>query len=283
MKDFLTRTWLGLQWSSWIPLDADSPAYQKHIPTKAGIYRVRIAGQEKLAYIGQTGRDLRERLRDLSRNTYRPKETPPWNDPHTGAPGLWAWRIEADYTYEASVTLLHLSKEERECFEDMLLFRYRQEEGESTLCNHGRFHPCWIRPSNRKNGRAMQRLPQGQHNPAGGPSLPPVQIHETPNAGRWLGLAWSPNQHLSKGTKFPSEAGIYRLFYQGEVAYLGQSSSLQKRLSQHAQRFDGLGILVSYVEMPQCFTHHLFERETDVIGAFYAQKQHPPLFQYGQR
>jgi hypothetical protein len=48
--------------------------------------------------MGQTGRGLRERVRSLAVNLYR--DEPPWNDPHTAAPGLWAWRVEEGYEYD---------------------------------------------------------------------------------------------------------------------------------------------------------------------------------------
>ena len=70
------------------------------LPTSAGIYRVRVRGQNQLAYIGQTGRNLRERLSDLRRNTLAIEM--PFNDPHTAAPSLWAWRDAEGYEYECS-------------------------------------------------------------------------------------------------------------------------------------------------------------------------------------
>lgn len=86
-----SQNWLSFGWTEWVPFDGGD---FKLLPTAAGIYRVRIRDQDRLAYIGQTGRNLRERLSDLRRNTLV-KEMP-FNDPHTAAPSLWAWRDAGD-------------------------------------------------------------------------------------------------------------------------------------------------------------------------------------------
>lgn len=52
-----------IEWSEWISLDADLRAFQKHIASDAGFYRVRAKGHDGLVYIGQTGRSLRQRTR----------------------------------------------------------------------------------------------------------------------------------------------------------------------------------------------------------------------------
>jgi hypothetical protein len=104
----------------------------------SGVYRIRIAKEPCLAYIGQTGRNLRERGRTLALRTL---DTPmPFNDPHTAAPNLWAWHDAAGYQFECSVASNHLNDAERQILECYLLWQYRLEKGESTLCNHGRFH-----------------------------------------------------------------------------------------------------------------------------------------------
>ena len=155
-SNFMMKNWLGLSWSDWVGLDASPEAFRAVITTNSGLYRVRVEGVERLAYIGQTGRNLRQRTRALGRNTYRSQ--PPWNDPHTAAPGLWAWRVEESLGYEVSVASKIIDTAERQCIEDMLLYEYRLEAEESTLCNHGRFHPSWSRPTNRKQARAMSKL-----------------------------------------------------------------------------------------------------------------------------
>jgi hypothetical protein len=133
-----------------MPLDASLEQYKQLIPTQPGFYRVRAMDISSLVYIGQTGRNLRERTRSLSRGVYRALDDPPWNDPHTAAPLLWAYRHEDGLKYEVSVAVMDTDYPTRQCIEDSLLYLHRNEHGQSTLCNHARLHPFWSRPSNRK-------------------------------------------------------------------------------------------------------------------------------------
>jgi hypothetical protein len=109
-------SWLGLTWSPWLPLDGAMDVFREAVPQLPGFYRVREPRLGKLVYIGQTGRDLRERTRALSIHAHR--TDPPWNDPHTAAPGLWAWRREAGFEFEVSVTPSDLELARRQCMEE---------------------------------------------------------------------------------------------------------------------------------------------------------------------
>jgi hypothetical protein len=272
--------WAGLTWSAWVPLNAGPAERREHISIDPGVYRVRAIEPDLLAYIGQTGRSLRERTRALSRHTYRESADPPWNDPHTAAPALWAWRVEDGLVYEVSVAPVEAETASRQCLEDMLLYRYRLEVGESTLANHGRFHPDWSRPTNRARGRGMTRLAIGS-NPAALPSLPPAPLVGEPEGKCWLDLVWSPVAALESSCEtIPELPGVYRLLAGGEVVYLGESKSLKDRLRAHAIRFVGQEMECSWVEMPGALPHHLKERETDLIGAFFSVRETPPRLQY---
>jgi len=88
--------WLGFNWSQWIPLESSIQVYQNYITKNPGLYRIWITHNSKLAYIGQTGRNLRERTRQLASKVNNNHDNPPWNDPHTAAPALWSWKTEND-------------------------------------------------------------------------------------------------------------------------------------------------------------------------------------------
>lgn len=100
------------------------------------MYRIRAINGNELFYLGETGRNLRERLGDLRRNTMA--ELMPYNDPHTAAPSLWAWRHAAGLEFECSaapVTFTDNQEEARkyrEGLEFYLLWQYRLEFGSST-------------------------------------------------------------------------------------------------------------------------------------------------------
>lgn len=270
-------SWGNLVWTPWLPLSSGMADFQKLIPMSIGFYRVRVPQLGVLAYIGQTGRDLRERTRSLARHTY--SQAPPWNDPHTAAPGLWAWRMEEGLDYEVSVAPKNLNYAERQCYEDLLLFEYRLERGKSTLCNHGRFHRLWSRPSNRKAGVPMRRL-EGQDNPAAGVSLAPVRYSGNPTAENWCELSWSPWLELKSSYNTTlQQPGVYRLMDESQVVYIGESYNLLNRLQAHAQMKKS-GLFFSFVLMSDSLPHQRHERETDLIGAYFKFTNLPLRLQY---
>jgi len=73
---------------------------------------------------------------------------------------------------------------------------------------------------------------------------------------------------------------VYKLIEGGQVVYLGESGSLKNRIIRHAATFRGQEVSASWVEMPGALPHHLKERETDLIGAFYQVRRTPPHYQY---
>ena len=180
--------WETLQWSEWISLDV-TPRVFRQITTDPGVYRVRAIELDFLIYIGQTGRNLRERLNDLRRNIYG--SIMPYNDPHTASPNLWAWYREKKYQYQCSVSSVKLSKPNRQALEDMLLWRHRALTGKSTLCNYGRFHRQYIKSRNSSTRFRGYKLPPNEYNASGGPSAKPLHSHGMPHDTDWMGLTWS--------------------------------------------------------------------------------------------
>lgn len=275
-EDFFGRCWQDLDWTKWIPLDSPLKDSQKCIPKTAGFYRVKSPNEPVLLYLGQTGRDLRERTRSLAKGVYQSIDNPPWNDPHTAAPLIWAYRHESGNSIEVSIAERGLTYSERQCFEDALLYSHRCLAGTSTLFNHGRWHSWWTRPSNRKKGVVTRR----RKSPQVYPSLPPAIGDPDAMSLKWLGLNWS--EYFADAKNAPKIEGIYRLTVGNVVVYLGESKSLRNRLSSHlsSERFDGCQY--SYCAMPDAQPHHLKERETDMIGAYYLAYGVPPSQQYSQ-
>jgi hypothetical protein len=273
---FIGSTWGRLSWSEWIALDAPLGEYQRVVSNRGGLYRVRGSGISELVYIGQTGRNLRERTRFLARGVYRDLNDPPWNDPHTAAPLLWAYRHENNMTFEVSVAEQDVGVADRQCWEDMLLYLHRREANCSTLCNHGRLHPHWTRPSNRKKGITTARRSE----PVTFPSSKPAIGNMDCSADDWLGLPWSRPVELETSIG-PPVAGVYRLMSPGGmVVYIGESADLQQRLKAHAKTYDGQSLLTSWHKTSSPAKHQLHELESDLIGAFYLECERPPMLQY---
>lgn len=242
---FASRSWCGLEWTEWMPLFVLSINREK-IPDAKGVYRVKVIGKPGfLVYIGQTGR-LRQRLAaELASGVYA--DEMPYNDPHTAAPNLWSWAREEGWDYECSAAPVSIPLRAMLGLECFLLWQYRLEKGESTLCNHGRFHPKYSRPGNKSSGRQGRRLRERETSASWGESAPPPSPKGDPMGGEWMGLSWSGWVRLDRPgiALAPASPGLYRILDADEagLTYIGETVSLRARLSGHLQRMEGLKFL----------------------------------------
>ncbi|MCX5985111.1 MAG: hypothetical protein NTX54_01135, partial [Chloroflexi bacterium] len=138
-----------------------------------GLYRIRPHGVPELSYVGQTGRDLRDRLARLARQL--PSAEMPFDDPHTAAPALWAWSRSDGFSWECSAAAVDGSRQDRMSLEASVLWRYRLETGQSTRANHGRFHPHYAKSGMRARGVRGHLLADGATNPNGSPGTQPLR------------------------------------------------------------------------------------------------------------
>ncbi|GAL03381.1 hypothetical protein JCM19237_6275 [Photobacterium aphoticum] len=260
----------------------------RNIPIKqAGLYKIRAIQRNELIYIGQTGRCLRERLRALRTGVY--SESMPYNDPHTAAPNLWVWRHEANFEYEFSFLLSDLETPQRQGLEDYFLWKHRQTQQCSTLCNYGRFHRSWIKPSNKKQARAGRLLGEGECNPAGLSSSSPLKPYANSVDKDWMSLAWSSPALLDSShiKHAPQHAAVYRLqdINSNDVIYIGETQNIAKRLQSHSRvNWGGKQVSFSFVDTLNLAESHLrHEIEVDLIGAYFEEQGRVPLFQYGDK
>ncbi|WNS82189.1 GIY-YIG nuclease family protein [Domibacillus sp. DTU_2020_1001157_1_SI_ALB_TIR_016] len=277
---FLEETWGGLTWTPWYTFDEIMK--DKHfIPTLPGVYRIKPKGQNKLMYIGQTGRNLRERVTDLIRNTV--KEEMPFNDPHTAGPSLWSWRDAEGWEFECSVSTVDLTKNSREGLECFLLWSYRLETGQSTVCNHGRFHQDYEKSRGRKSGFRGGKLQDSvPRNPSWGESFPPLHVQGTPLSLNFMGFPWSNFIGANQLSDVPLQKGVYRIkgLKTNTLLYIGQSNQLNNRLRQHTRKNWGQEVNFSYCIIENAKDYHLKEIENDLIGAYYATENSVPTFQF---
>lgn len=118
-SDFLGPKWAGFDWTPFVPFDAPVADW-KLIPRRPGLYRVAVCGASQLAYIGQTGRILRDRLSALRSQSLA--DLMPFNDPHTGACRLWSFREANKADFECSAASADLSESSRKALENYLLW-----------------------------------------------------------------------------------------------------------------------------------------------------------------
>jgi len=283
---FLSHDWCRLAWTPWAPFKVQHPLFSL-LPLGPGVYRVRPVGQSRLVYIGQTGRSVRGRLGDLCRTTLRNPLIMPFDDPHTAAPSLWALKEAEGMDFECSGAPVAVPKQVREAMECYLLWQYRLESGESTLCNHGRFHPRYLKSGVRKSGVVGRRLhDEDPINPAGGPSAAPLQPQGHPADSAWAGREWSNLRPLTPRNivSIPPRPGLYKLLAAGcqEALYIGQSRNLRSRLSSHSRKpWRDETVLFSFSALANnTLPHQLRELENDLIGAYYEQTCKAPVFQF---
>ncbi|MDM0052012.1 hypothetical protein [Variovorax sp. J22R115] len=272
------KDWCGLSWSQWVAFDGGDFA---SLTTGPGVYRIRVVGQSSLVYVGQTGRSVRDRLRALRSNSLA--EEMPYNDPHTAAPSLWAWRHAEGYSYECSGASATPDPFQRKALECFLLWKYRLSTGTSTLCNHGHFHPSYKKSGNRSSGVRGGLLR---------PEVTPRSRNESqqlllrsaePTASDWMGVNWS--RWLPVGTHL-NEAGpaLYRLRHANgsELLYIGETLRLSQRAKSHARTYLDHGqIEISYATQAGGIGKPaLLELENDLIGCYYDAMGRPPTFQF---
>ena len=301
--------WCSLPWTPWVPFNADKHTF-KEIPHEPGLYRIRPTGKDLLLYIGGTGRTLHQRLNDL-RQRLRRSDLMPWSDPFAEAPALWAWWVEwasaaphaeppdhapehdelpeeaGQVMLECSAAPLDASASGRKGMEAFLLSTYRQERGESPLCNFGRFHPRYRMSTVRKEGLRGGKLAEDhKDNPAGWPGIAPLEVVGKPGDHDWMGLEWTDREPLAPETtqKVAAGAGLYLLAdaETQEIVYIGQSADVAKRLLDHSRKTsDGRSLQFSYQIIGQSvLPHNLKELENDLIGNFFGNFRKAPEFQF---
>lgn len=274
-----------LDWSDWFPIE--NIGKNKFIPIDEGLYRIRIRGENKLCYIGQTGNSIRARLGQLSRGIF--KDVMPYNDPHTAAPALWAERQKRKIEIEASFCILKkLTTAERKGYECISIYNHRLEYGCSPAFNFGRMPLGY-----RKSSSNTKRLKETGKRFRGGPINEVLQSHKLglkpfsqpkqnhKNADKLLQLDWTPWMtteallHRLGG----SEMGVYILknINQTNFLYVGEGKIRDRIVSHlnkgkakgHAQQYyfkDQKCIELTYVIDNKLEKHQRLEIENDLIA-----------------
>jgi hypothetical protein len=283
---FLSSNWCSLSWSPWVPFNGTRGDFKK-IPDKPGVYRIRPVNQNFLMYIGQTGRALRKRFSELRRHTL--VKDFPWNDPHTAAQSLWVWNKARNYSYEFSGA--PVAENNQIGWESFLLAKYRQEHGESTLCNFGRFHKRYKKSTNKKKRtgkegiRGRELTNDEPDNPSGNPCSAPLKVVGKPGNINWMGLAWSMGNQLAQENirLVPKGSGIYVLLdpTTEEIVYIGEGHCKNRLRSHSKKKWEGKKLVFMYCMLEKTILpHQLHELENDLIGNFFECYQRAPVFQF---
>lgn len=282
---FYRPDWLDVDWSPWGSLDPDDD-YLGTLPTDEGLYRVRHPDREGLAYIGETGRSLRGRVRALARGAFA--DEMPYRDPHTAAPCLWAVQQESRQELEVSVAAPPLAREKqpRKAFEDALIAVYRRDVGASPTANFGRIIDGYEQSSYRSAGHRGGVLASDATEPNATAGVGPLDWthREEFLADDWMGLTWSPPKSLAEAdTSIPVTDGLYRIWKQDHappLEYIGQSSNLRSRLYRHRRNRDS-DLRFSYATLGDHAAQHKREEvETELIGVHWLEVGKSPRDQF---
>lgn len=284
----MDAAWCGLAWTAWVTLQRE--AIRLTAPSLPGVYRVRRSGgvPEKLVYVGQTGRTLRERLLSLAAGTNA--AVCPFNDPHTAAPHLWLLRELEGATLECSCAPLAGDVRTLRGTEDMLLWRHRVESGVSAEANYGRFYPGYSRPTNRwiaRRGLSGTRHP-GRRAEALGGDAPAMDftISHPPlvGPGAPLGAPWWLRAPLTDFRSLPRGPAVYALHDRAslEPVYVGETASLPARAASHAASSWPLSEpIIAFLPLPVGTPKHVLrELESDLLGWHFAVARKAPALQY---
>jgi hypothetical protein len=282
----MSDDWCGLAWTQWAPLQRQ--AILQVAPALPGVYRVRHQGGEpnRLVYVGQTGRSLRERLVSLARGANG--EECPYNDPHTAAPHLWLLQRLDGARFEFSCAAVAGNVQMLRGTEDMLLWRHRVQSGSSTIANYGRFYPGYARATNRRIVRRNgSRAPGSRAAPLADDlvqedfsgSRPALQCEASvPQASWWQRIP------LSEVPSLPAEPAVYCVYDRGaeEPIYIGETSILRARALTHATTSWGVKEpWLAYMLLPVGTPKHVLrEFESDLLGQHFWRSRRPPSAQY---
>ncbi len=285
-----------LSWSPWVPLD--SARRDAVVPARAGLYMIRSVETQKVLYVGQTGRTLKERLGAL-KGVY--SELMPYNDPHTAGPALWAHRADTGETFEVRVAVLEVDKADRMGREALEVTKQRIIDGCSPAYNFGRMPHGWIKSTgnNRRLVEAGRRF-RGRRMTNEELTIaepdesvpPPTTLDGDVRAADWMGLHWRDAEDLPPTR---TDLGVYRIDRAGSIHkdpntpldYLGQGL-IASRLRSHAMNWavdlaaerddTTMWDWVALTLTP----HQLLEVENDLIAGHMHVFAQPPRVQFGR-
>lgn len=102
----------------------------------------------------------------------------------------------------------------------------------------------------------------------------------------WMGLEWTEPVAASacQRTDLPDSPGLYKLVnFEGALIYVGESTSLRRRLASHLRDRHRFGeFILAFVETPQLTAKcQRLELENDLIAGYFVATGYSPLRQFG--
>ena len=283
-EDVCAQDWLGFDWSPWLTLHPDHDELEA-LSTDPGLYRVRHPEYGGLVYIGETGRSLRGRVLALRRGIY--DDEMPYSDPHPGSPSFWAiiQRHGTGFEVSGATPQLATDSQHRKGIEDALIALHRRETGTNLIGNFGRMPPGFSKSKRRSSGERGSRSDDDTlRSFRRGVDPLSWKNAEDAIAPDWMGLDWSDPRPLEDALNdIPDTGGVYRIWdddWYPPLEYIGESTSLKRRLRKHRRNRDG-NLLFSFATLPELDEKfQLSQVESELLGAHWLAYELSPRDQY---
>ncbi len=278
---FLDEDWCGLDWSPWYPL-LQGRSLEKGLGKGPGIYRIRPAGQSTLAYIGQTGKCLRENLTRLRVESGAKRVDP--DSKHFASPCMFVYHKVKDVDLEVSTcTMPKLPENERLATESVLLWNYRLEAGESPICNLKRFHDGYDMFIDPAEGVKVRKLNSDEARDNS--STAPLKYDGSFVDKDWMGLMWTEWEQLDKKSvkAMKDEVCFLRMAKEdfSELLLIDWTPDLGMALSEHMRekwsKKAAFSLAFRGLELSPI---HIAELKNDMIAGYYMEMSGSPRMQY---
>lgn len=136
MTDPQSRDWEGHAWSEWHQLDEAVLRFRAVAPAEPGIYRLRAEREPGLIYIGETGKSIRMRFRQIRKaSEYVAAGTKkPGSAPHVAGGCVLEHERRGGVVEVSWVEMPDVDKRERRGRECDLISAYRRLSGRNPTC-----------------------------------------------------------------------------------------------------------------------------------------------------
>jgi len=137
IADPQARDWEGHAWSDWHQLDEAVLASAAIAPDEAGIYRIRCRGEEGLVYVGETGKSIRGRFRQLRKATEYVAAGKRPGPPHVAGGCVLEHERRGSVVEVSWFTTRGVDGRDRKGIECELIAAYRKATGLNPTCQFG--------------------------------------------------------------------------------------------------------------------------------------------------
>lgn len=209
--------WLGFDWSDWFLLEPGTNKIES-VPETPGFFRIKKVDSPELDYVGQTGRNLRERLIHLANQVHRDEKP---EGSKSSAKHLWELKdFGGRFEFSYANPNIARSETDRIGIENVMFASHIKQRGRSPTVNLDR------------------KLTEGENQNT---VLQELDWDDSDFTSRgWMNLDWKPARKLDDRSGVGHSHAVYRIWFPDFVpplAYIGKSTNVINRLIKHSEKF----------------------------------------------